>query len=187
MRLWPLVVALSMGCGGSGTPRATTVLTQEDALIFDDVVDFIGRPDMLGGDWGTEATYQFEKRVHTADLITVVRIPVLNTNTDPDGLRGYQLDVTVERVIRGNAPEDLVLPVREDERGFRTVRVNEERVMRESFVAFVKWYWDPELEDSRPRWHLSITSPELIDTVQSLLNRGPSQNASTGPQVDAAP
>lgn len=154
-----LVCAL-LGCAGSGSTVPVVEFAPEDELLFDDSVDLVDKPAIVEGEWRGD----FERRVTRADVIAVVRIQSLSSDEDRRG-SGYRLTARVIEVIKGESNRELILRVRDDEPGFRSVRVNEDRLLRDSFVAFVKWQRDPESERFMPRWHLSPDSPAVRDKV----------------------
>ena len=185
MRWWPYVLMLSVGCGASAsTSKVPSPFTEEDAEIFDNAVDFIESPDMLRGDWGNDLLYRLQRRVDRSDLIAVIRVPVLNTNTNLDRERAYHLDVAVEKRLRGNPPDHLALRVGEEERGFGSIRSAEERILSERFLVFLKWTWDPVEEQRTARWHLSLASEAMQTTVSSMLGRGASQRQEPKPATE---
>ncbi len=184
MRRWFAFVFLCVGCGGAGSTSRPPALTTEDFEVFDHAVDFIENASMLHDDWGGDLHVRWQRRVERADLIAIVRIPAVNINTDLDRRRAYHLNVNIQKKLRGSAPGDLALGVREDQRGFASIRNAEERVMSESFFLFLKWGWDEETSERLPHWHLSLASDDMRKAVSDTLERASKEKQAPAPQND---
>ena len=64
-----------------------------------------------------------------------------------------------------------MLKVVDDQRGYQTVRMNEDRLLDGSFVAFVKWGLDPDSSDPVAHWHLSPNSDQVREKVDFVLRQ----------------
>ncbi len=171
-----VVCALS-GCA-KGPPAVSTVeFTAEDERVFDNSVDLVDKPAIVESEWRGG----FERRVTRADVIAAVKVEALSADEDRRGA-GYRLTVRVVDRLKGRSARELVLRVQDDELGFRTVRANEDRLLRDPFIVFIKWQSDPEFDGPVARWHLSPDSPEVRDKVAFFLNP-PSRDDRT--QVEA--
>jgi len=161
---------LGSGCGGSSQAAVvTSPFTAEHAEVFEDGLDFVHDPDVLEGRWRDDWSSELQKRVGWADLIGVVHVRTLRTDTTPDREVTYRLIVSVERSILGSAPdEELSLVVRQGEGGFESVRTNERRILDQSFVAFIKWYQD-EREEIVPHWHLAPATDPVVRRTEYLV------------------
>ncbi|MEM9731195.1 MAG: hypothetical protein AAF997_21655 [Myxococcota bacterium] len=168
-RLWLGVLTMAAACGGGSASTHGVEFTPADVVTFDNAVDMIDKPVIVESEWQG----QFEKRVARADFIGRVRVDAITLDEDLRG-SGYRLNVKVTETMQGRAPRELVLRVNDQEPGFQSVAIHEDRLLGGSFVAFVKWQKDPSSKEEVPRWHLSPNTPAVQDKVRFFLNPPPS-------------
>jgi len=135
-----------------------------DAPLFDNAVDLVEAPVIVEGEW----TGAFERRVGRADLIAVVRVGSLSSDF-VSRRSSYRLTTKVKNRLKGSSSKELVLRVGDDEPGYETVRVNEDRLLEGSFVVFLKWAADPESSKLIAHWHLSPDSDAVRDKIDYFL------------------
>jgi hypothetical protein len=166
MRMVVLVIALcAVQCGGASSNAPQTGFRASDAALFDEAVDLIEAPLVIEGAKGA-----FERRVARADLIAVIRLESLSS----DLIRrrsAYRLAVRVEERLKGSSARELVLRVEDDKPGYRTVRANEDRLLRDPFIAFVKWERDSGSSEPVSHWHLSPASAATREQVRLVLRK----------------
>lgn len=162
------IACLGIGCAGASSNMPAPDFRPSDAPLFDDSVDLVEAPVIVEGDW----TGAFERRVGRADLIAVVRVDSLSSDF-VSRRSAYRLTVKVKNRLKGSSSRELVLRVRDDEPGYETVRVNEDRLLHEPFIAFIKWAVDPESDKPIPRWHLSPDSDAVREKVDFFLRHPP--------------
>lgn len=158
------VVCALLGCARGSSSIPTVEFAAEDEFLFDNSVDFVDKPAIVESEWRGE----FERRVTRADIIAGVKIESLSSDEDRRGAT-YRLTARVADRLKGRSVRELVLRVHDDEPGFQRVRVNEDRLLRDPFIAFIKWENDPESDQPVPRWHLSPDSPAVRDKVAFFL------------------
>lgn len=174
MRILPLFFStLLFACGGSGPvqPRVSSDFTPEDARLFEDGVDFVHDPEVLEGRWREDWSNELQARIIAADLVALVNVNTVRIDVDLERHETYRLFAELEEVYVGDEQEDeLMLPVREGDAGFGTVQGNDERIRRQAFLLFAKWYED---ENGRvlPHWHLSPAVSSVTRRVQFLIER----------------
>jgi hypothetical protein len=134
-------------------------------------------PVIVEGEWSGA----FEQRVGRADLIAVVRVDSLSSDL-VKRRSSYRLTVRVKNRLKGSSSKEIVLRVRDDEAGYETVRVNEDRLLHDPFVAFVKWEADPESPELIAHWHLSPDSEAVREKIDFFL-RHPARDAHTEVEV----
>ncbi|MFZ1864310.1 MAG: hypothetical protein WAU39_08825 [Polyangiales bacterium] len=159
------IACCTIQCAGTASNSPGSEFRASDAALFDDAVDLVDAPLMIEGTRGT-----FERRVARADLIAVVRVESLSS----DLVRrrsAYRLAVRIEDRLKGGSARELVLRVEDDEPGYHTVQVNEDRLLRDSFIAFVKWETDAGSSEPVSHWHLSPASDAARDQVQIFLRK----------------
>lgn len=165
---------LVAACGGSAPPPVVvTPFTAEHEPLFENGIDMVTEPEALGGTWLETWEHELDRRVTLSDLVALVTIATLRTDTDLDRRDTYRLVARPDRVFLGeNALDDegLVLSVREGEGGYGTVETNERRLLDAQFFAFVKWERD-DAGALRPRWHLSPATDDVAVHVRDLLAR----------------
>jgi len=135
-----------------------------DAPLFDNAVDLVEEPVIVEGEW----TGAFERRVGRADLIAAVRVDSLSSDF-VSRRSSYRLAVRVKNRLKGNSSKELLLRVGDDEPGYETVRVNEDRLLEGSFVVFLKWAVTPESSEPIARWHLSPDSDAVREKIDYFL------------------
>jgi hypothetical protein len=94
----------------------------------------------------------------------------------------YRLTVKVKNRLKGSSSKEIVLRVDDDEPGYESVRSNEDRLLQDSFVAFVKWAADPESAEPIARWHLSPDSDAVREKIDYFL-RHPMKDVRTEVEV----
>lgn len=156
-----------LACGGSKprTEVAGPPLSIEQQKVFDDGVDFVAILEGLEGRWLDDWTKDLSTRVQDADLIALVTVRTLRTDTDPQQRVTYRLNAEVTKILVGDHPKgkELELAVDPDDAGFPTVHQNLGRIVDQSFIAYVKRA--PE----RPRWHLSPASDAIVLQTQAQI------------------
>lgn len=164
--MWVALLLVATGCGGSRKDVVVADFRPGDEEVFDDAIDLVASPAIVQGEWGGD----FERRVDRADLIAVVKIETLRSNVDLDRRTTYRLSAAVRETFKGRTVRELALQVGDHQGGFDTVRVNEDRLLREPFVAFVKWQDGSAPSEVRARWHLSPASLGVREKVAFLLS-----------------
>lgn len=165
-----LPAIVSLACGSSApVRRQTSPFTAEHARFFDDGIDFVADPDVLDGRWRDEWADDLLGRVQSSDVIAVVEVDTLRTDTDLDRKTTFRLIGSVDRVLLGDDPgEEVTFAVREGDAGFASVRGNERRILDAQFVAFIKWYEDAN-RDIKPHWHLAPATRAVLARVDYLI------------------
>ena len=164
-----LIVAIAcwgVGCAGTSSNISTTDFQTSDDSLFDNAVDLVEAPVIVEGEWSGA----FERRVGRADLIAVTHVESLSSDL-VKRRSAYRLTVRVRDRLKGSAAKELVLRVQDDEPGYHTVRVNEDRLLHDPFVAFIKWEADPESSELIAHWHLSPDSDAVRDKVDFFLRQ----------------
>jgi len=158
-------------CGSSAPPaRVTSEFTAELAEVFEDGADYVEDPEVLEGLWRDEWSRDLDRRVSYSDLIVQVSVAAIHTDTDLDRRSAVRLEVHIDDVMLGDPPgEQLTLRVREGEPGYGTLEGNDTRLLREHFVAFVKWYQgDGQI---LAHWHLSPSADGVVRRVRYLVEQ----------------
>src|SRR5690349_10042267 len=93
MRRISLVCALvwATACGGAKAPTPSTPLTESQERAFDNGVDFIASLEGLEGRWRDDWDRDLTERVVGADVIALVTVETLRTDTDPQQRVTYRL------------------------------------------------------------------------------------------------
>ena len=157
------IACWGIGCAATTASSPETQFTAGDAILFDNSVDLVWDPIIVEGEWGGA----FERRIARADLIAAVRAKSIVTEV-VKRRAAYRITVRVGQRLKGDSPDALVLRVRDDQPGHRTVEDSEDQVLHEGFIAFVKWEASEGSEERIPHWHLSPDSP----AVRAKIDRG---------------
>lgn len=172
------IACWGIGCAGAASNTSTNDFRDSDLLLFDNAVDLVRAPVIVEGEYSGA----FERRVQRADLIAVLRVDALSSDL-VKRRSTYRLTVRVKNRIKGESSDEFVLRVRDDEPGYQSVRVNEDRLLHNAFVAFIKWESDPGAADRVAHWHFSPDSDAVRDKVEYLIRR-PAVDANA--EVEAA-
>ena len=171
------IACLGIGCAGASSNVPAPDFRPSDVALFDNAVDLVEAPVIVEGDW----TGAFERRVRRADLIAVVRINALGSDF-VHRRSTYRLTVRVKNRLKGSSSKEIVLSVHDEESGYTSVRVNEDRLLQDPFIAFVKWEAVPESPRRVAHWHLSPDSDAVREKIDFSL-RQPVKDVQTEVEV----
>jgi hypothetical protein len=160
-----LIACWGLGCAGASSNTSLSDFRPGDAALFDNSVDRVASPVIVEGEFGT-----FEKRVARADLVASIRVQSLHSEF-VKRRSAYRLTVRVKDRLKGESARDLELRVSDDEPGHRSVEVNEDRLLHEPFIAFIKWEAAAGSSELIPHWHLSPDSEAVRDKIEYVLRR----------------
>lgn len=161
--------ASALGCAKTSSNTTAAQLTPEQAALFEQGVDFIGKIEGLAGRWREDWDRDLQTRVQNSDLIAVVTVRAVRTDTDPEKRVTHRLVTHVDRVLLGSAPGDeLELLAREDAAGYASIDQSVSRLPEQQFVAFVKWYEANEQREAR--FHLSPGSEDVLTQTEAQVS-----------------
>ena len=167
------ILAVSVAACGSASPAVepTSEFTEAHALAFEDGIDVVGDPEALEGRWRDEWSRELQMRVADADLLAIVTVKTIRTDTNLDRESTYRLIVDVNRVLLGQPPRgELSLASSQRSRGFASVDANIRRVLDQRFVAYIKWYLN-EHGTVAPHWHLAPATDAVVRRTSYLIER----------------
>ncbi len=160
------------GCGGAAGEVRQYQFTEEHAAVFEDGVDFVADPQILSGRWLEDWHRDMQKRVELSDFVGVVTVTTFRTDTDPGQQTTHRLLATVDRRLHGDPlGDELTLLTYEGQEGYATVQENEQRILNQRFVVFVKWYNDEEGAVAA-HWHLALASEPIVSRTEELIAQG---------------
>lgn len=168
---WSIVVLAFAACGGSQEVEVQlSPFTEEHAEVFEDGVDLVADPEGLEGRWREDWSRDLDRRVSWSDVIAVITVRTIRTDTDPNRRTTLRLVVEPSRELVGDIPDEVDLKVFHDAPGFSTVEGNSRQILDQEFIAFLKWY---QADDGSvlPHWHLSPASQPVLSRVEYLLER----------------
>ena len=140
-------------------------------MLFDDGVDLIGDPDVLEGRWREDWSRELDERVSAADVVSVVRVVTLRTDTDLERRTTFRLLVEEVDDIIGELPDETALASRQGDGGYVTIEGNERRILDKEFVLFLEWEQAEPGARVRGRWHLSPNTEAVTKRVEYLAER----------------
>ncbi len=176
--------------GGAACHKASTSpgvasapLSADEARLFERGVDFVAKPDGLEGRWREDWDAELEQRVRSADLVALVTVRTLRTDTAPDQRVTHRLAAHVERVIAGQKRADeLELASDEAAAGFASLDQAMSRMADQKFVAFVRWSPDASGEPTA-YFHLSPASAEVLEQTEGTVTRVRPREPAQGDRV----
>lgn len=172
MRAIPLLstlALLSASCGAGTAELEITVtpFTSEHEPIFENGLDMVRDPEALGGGWLATWERELDARITHADVVALVTVRAVRTDTDLERRDTFRLVNRVDRTYLGDLDEEVTLSVAQGETGYATVETNERRLLDAQFIAFIKWQ-DGE-SGVRSRWHMSPATEAVATRVRDLL------------------
>jgi hypothetical protein len=162
---------LAAGCGsGASQMTVTSEFTEAHGTVLEDGVDFVDDPTVLEGRWQEDWMRDLDRRVSISDGIFVIQIRTIRTDVDLERQETFRLIGEIGATLYGDTPDsdELELTVEQGSGGFDTVEGNEQRLMRERMLAFVKWY-ESESGNVLAHWHLSPATDGVIARVEYLI------------------
>jgi len=171
------IACWGVGCAGASSNVPTTDFQPSDVSLFDNAVDLVDAPVIVEGQWSGA----FERRVGRADLIAAVQVDSLSSDL-VKRRSAYRLTVKVRDRLKGSSSTEIVLRVRDDQIGYQSVRVNEDRLLHSPFVAFIKWEAVTGSPELIAHWHLSPDSAAVRDKIEFFL-RQPVRDSHTEVEV----
>ncbi len=160
------VACWGIGCAAATSNTPAADFRPSDASLFDNAVDLVRAPVVVEGEWSGA----FEQRVARADVIAAVRVESLSSDL-VKRRSAYRLTVRVRDRLKGDSSQELTLRVRDDEPGYPSVRSNEDRILHDPLVAFIKWEAQPGSPELVAHWHLSPDSEAVRDKIEFLLRQ----------------
>lgn len=171
------IAVWGLGCAGASSNAPASDFVSSDVALFDHAVDFVDAPVIVEGQWSGA----FERRVGRADVIAVVRVDSLSSDL-VKRRSAYRIAVRVRDWLKGTASSEITLRVRDDQPGYQSVRANEERLLHDPFVVFVKWEAEAGSSELTAHWHLSPDSAAVRDKIEFFL-RQPVRDSHTEVEV----
>lgn len=159
------IACWGIGCAGAASNVPVTDFRASDVALFDNSVDLVAAPVIVEGERGA-----FERRVGRADLVGSIRVQSLHSEFIKRR-SAYRLTVKVKDRLKGESTRELELRVADDDPGYRSVEANEDRLLHDPFIAFVKWEADPESPELIAHWHLSPDSDAVREKIDYVLRR----------------
>lgn len=159
------VACWGLGCAGTTSNVSVTEFRASDATLFDGAVDLVADPVIVEGAQGT-----LERRVSRSDVVASIRVQALHSEL-VKRRSAYRLTARVKERLKGESAKELELRVADEEPGYRSIQRNEDRLLRESFIAFVKWEAVQGASAPVARWHLSPDSTGVRDKIEYVLRR----------------
>ena len=177
-RIFVLCLLLAGACGASQPHSQLPPLTTEQALVFDNGVDFIVSLDGLEGRWRDDWDHDLTLRVAAADRIALITVRTLRTDTDPQQRITYRLQSSVERDLVGEGGKEVELTALPDQPGFASIHDNPTRLSDKQYVAYLRE------GPSGARWHLSAASPPVVlETERKITDLSRSSKKNDGVRV----
>lgn len=155
----------------SAPKTAAAPMSTDDARLFERGVDFIAKPEGLEGRWREDWDTDLQERVRVSDLVALVTVRTVRTDTAPDQRVTHRVGAHVDRVITGKGPsEELELASDEGAAGFASLDQAVARMADQKFVAFVKWSPGASGEP-QAFFHLSPASEEVLTQTEGVVTR----------------
>ena len=150
--------------------------TATDLTLFDDGVDLVSDPDGLGGRWAEDWNTEMRDRVQRSDLIALVTVSTLLTDTDPEGHTTHRLVVHIDKSMKGEPPADEInLSSPDAAAGFPTVDSNKGRLLHMRLLALLKWIAQPD-GSVGSHFHLASAAEDIVSRVQAHIERDTPQS-----------
>ncbi|MCA9581925.1 MAG: hypothetical protein KC416_09020 [Myxococcales bacterium] len=169
--LLALALVVLPACGGPSMPEGQ-VLSDVDRNLFNNAIDFISDPMLLGGQWQDEWVTELESRVKRADNIFILRFDTIRTDVTPGEKDTYRLVGSVQARLWGAYDQkDVSLRVMPSDPSYPTMDANRRRTLNEHFLAFIKWEKGPPGQPAIPRWHLIKASKAMNESISAQIDQ----------------
>jgi hypothetical protein len=167
----------SVGCGTAASTgnvmHPSSPFTEADAQLFENGVDLVGDPQALTGRWADDWASELSSRIQRSDLIALLTVNTLRTDTNPQEHTTHWLVGDVGDVLKGvRGEEELSLATADDSLGFDSVDRERANILRKPMLVLAKWVKDPN-GTVRARWHMASASPQVVAAVRNQLKNGP--------------
>ncbi len=139
-----------------------------ESRLFDDGIDLLADPGKLSGKWGYEAENELDARSNLADMVAVVEILSVQTNTDLDGKQAKRIAIKVVKTLYGSSPSSQ-FPVisAEDSFGYKLI-IRHEASLSGRQIMFIRWF-DEENGSLGSHFHFSPYSKALTSSLKTRL------------------
>ena len=162
------------GCAGKPTTapaQASSPFTETDLKLFDDGVDLVADPDGLAGRWADDWNTEMRDRVGRSDLIALVDVSTVLTDTSPEGRTTHRVVVTVEKALKGKPPtSELNLSSADGAVGFPTIDSSKGRLLHMRLLLLLKWVDEPDGSVSS-HFHLASGADKVVSRVFAHIER----------------
>lgn len=176
--IFVLGLLLVGACGGVQSRSQLPPLTTEQALAFDNGVDYIASLEGLEGRWRDDWERDLTLRVGAADRVALVTVRTLRTDTDPQQRITYRLHTAVDEDLVGSGGKEIELTVPADAPGFASIHDNPGRIPDRQYVVYLRAAREGD------RFHLSAASqPVLLETRRKIADLGRDPNKTAGERV----
>lgn len=158
-----LTALTASACGASRQgPSVSSPFTERDATLFEDGVDMMVDPDALHGQWRQDWEEELTERIEHSDVVFEGELISIQVDSDPDQRKSYRAALAVTHVHRGDlyGAKEVALVTREGALGYASIASDPERLLRHSYMAFVKYAEAPD-GAPRPIAHFHIAPPSL--------------------------
>ena len=161
-------------CGGKATTtpaRPSSPFTEQDLKLFDDGVDLVADPDGLAGRWADDWNIEMRDRVERSDLIALLEVMTLLTDTDPEGHTTHRLVVKLDKILKGRPPSmELNLSSPDSAVGFPTIDSNKGRLLHMNLLVLLKWVEEEDGSVSS-HFHLASSADKVVSRVVAHIAR----------------
>lgn len=167
-----LLLAACAGKSATTPARPSSPFTETDLKLFDDGVDLVADPDGLAGRWSDDWNLEMRDRVGRSDLIALVDVNTVLSDTSPEARTTHRLVVTVDKSFKGKPPaSELNLSTADTAVGFPTVDANKGRLLHMRLLALLKWVEQPD-GSVTSHFHLASGSDKVVSRVIAHIDRG---------------
>jgi hypothetical protein len=157
-------------CGGGSSSVKVSELTEQDVKLFDNNVDFVLDPEVLEGRARQELESDLQERYELSNFAGVVTVTTLLSDIDLEKHSTVRLASTVVKELQGKAPsKDMIFAVSENQDGYFGVTNNQQRLLNQRFIAFVKQFKQDKGEVVT-RWHLSPASDKIMAKIDQFIS-----------------
>lgn len=166
--LFLAIASLGVGCAGATPTVPATTYQASDAPFFDHSVDFVRSPAIVEGEWRGA----FEQRVARADLVAAVRVKS-SISEVVQRSSALRITVRVDEKLKGTSDDEIELRVDDDQPSHAVVEDHQQELLRDPWIAFVKWEGVGGGGSPVPHWHLSPDTPKVRAKIDYLLSIPP--------------
>ncbi|MBN2716327.1 MAG: hypothetical protein JXX14_10770 [Deltaproteobacteria bacterium] len=172
-----LLIFCMMACATTIQPGKP--FDDSERRFFDDGIDVVEDVSSLQGQFGFEEREDMDARCNLADVVGVVEILSVHSNTGADGVEEIRIEVQVKELIYGEMTNrQIQLRSNANALGYTLLNRYESALSGSKILFMRTFHISGESDGTGHHFHLSPLSPAVLSEVKRLVKKR--RNAESG-------